>query len=305
MIVPSMLGKRGDNAMGTDLLVLRISNVGKTLFVICLSIGAAISAWLDKPGPVIAMALVGLFFLFAIRVADQWERVAVLRFGKYIGLKGPGLFFMIPIVDTISRYVDQRVRVANVSAESTLTRDTVPVNVDAIVFWMVWNAEKSILEVQDYTQAITLSAQTALRESIGRHELHQMVAERELLGHELQRILDEKTTPWGITVQSVEIRDVQIPQELQDAMSREAQAERERRARVILSTAELEIAEKFGQASMVYEHNPTAMHLRAMNMLYEAIKEKGAMVIVPSSAVETMGLGGMLGTTALGGGKVQ
>ncbi|MEI9976581.1 MAG: SPFH domain-containing protein [Ignavibacteriota bacterium] len=168
-------------------------------------------------------ALVGLYCLFSIRVADQWEKVAVLRFGRFIGLRGPGLFYMTPIIDRLSRYVDQRVRVANVSAESTLTRDTVPVNVDAIVFWMVWNPEKAILEVQDFTQAITLSAQTALRESIGRHELHQMVAEREMLGKELQSILDEKTTAWGITVQSVEIRDVQIPQALQDAMSREAQ----------------------------------------------------------------------------------
>jgi regulator of protease activity HflC (stomatin/prohibitin superfamily) len=305
MIVPSMLAKRGDDAMRTDRLAVRISSIGVTLFVISLAIGLGASALTGSPAPLFAMALVSLYLLFAIRVADQWERVAVLRFGKYIGLKGPGLFHLIPVVDTISRYVDQRVRVANVSAESTLTRDTVPVNVDAIVFWMVWNAEKSILEVQDYGQAIQLSAQTALRESIGRHELHQMVAERELLGHELQRILDEKTNPWGITVQSVEIRDVQIPQELQDAMSREAQAERERRARVILSTAETEIAEKFGQASLVYQHNPVAMHLRAMNMLYEAIKEKGAMVIVPSSAVETMGLGGMLATASMGGAKPQ
>jgi regulator of protease activity HflC (stomatin/prohibitin superfamily) len=304
MIVPSMLAKRGDDNM-KEMPALRISNVGKALFVISLVIGATAYSLTDNSAPLLGMALVGLYFLFSIRVADQWERVALLRFGRYIGLRGPGMFYMIPIVDTVTRYVDQRVRVSNVSAESTLTRDTVPVNVDAIVFWMVWNAEKSILEVQDYTGAITLSAQTALRESIGRHELHQMVAERELLGHELQRILDEKTNPWGITVQSVEIRDVQIPQELQDAMSREAQAERERRARVILSTAEVEIAEKFGQASMVYEHNPTAMHLRAMNMLYEAIKEKGAMVIVPSSAVETMGLGGMLGTASMGGTKVQ
>ena len=291
--------------MRTDRLAVRISSIGLTLFVISLAIGLGMSALTASPAPLFALALVGLYLLFAIRVADQWERVAVLRFGKYTGLKGPGLFHLIPVVDTISRYVDQRVRVANVSAESTLTRDTVPVNVDAIVFWMVWNAEKSILEVQDYGQAIQLSAQTALRESIGRHELHQMVAERELLGHELQRILDEKTNPWGITVQSVEIRDVQIPQELQDAMSREAQAERERRARVILSTAETEIAEKFGQASLVYQHNPVAMHLRAMNMLYEAIKEKGAMVIVPSSAVETMGLGGMLATASMGGAKPQ
>ncbi len=213
---------------------------------------------------------------------------------------------MVPIVDTLSRFVDQRVRVANVSAESTLTRDTVPVNVDAIVFWMVWNPEKAILEVQDYSQAISLSAQTALRESIGRHELHQMVAEREMLGQELQRILDSKTNPWGVTVQSVEIRDVQIPADLQDAMSREAQAERERRARTILGQAETEIADKFSTAAQTYRDNPVALHLRAMNMLYEAIKEKGSMVIVPSSAVETMGLGGTLATASLGGaGKLQ
>jgi regulator of protease activity HflC (stomatin/prohibitin superfamily) len=195
------------------------------------------------------------------------------------------------------------VRVTDVTAESTLTRDTVPVNVNAIVFWVVWDAEKSILEVQDYEAAISLSAQTGLRESIGRHELSQMITERESLGKELQKILDEKTNPWGITVQSVEIRDVQIPQDLQDAMSRQAQAERERQARIILGTAETEISGKFAQAAAVYQHNPTALHLRAMNMLYEAIKEKGSMVIVPSSVVETMGLGGMLGTASLGGMK--
>jgi regulator of protease activity HflC (stomatin/prohibitin superfamily) len=189
--------------------------------------------------------------------------------------------------------------VTNVSAESTLTRDTVPVNVDAIIFWVVWNAEKSILEVSSYIDAITLSAQTALRESIGRHNLAQMLSERETLGRELQRILDEKTNPWGITVQSVEIRDVQIPQGLQDAMSREAQADRERHARIILGEAETQISASFAQAALVYRDNPVALHLRAMNMLYEAIKEKGAMVIVPSSAVETMGLGGMLATTTL------
>jgi hypothetical protein len=291
--------------MWPDQNQMRLSSVGVSLFVLSLAAGAAASAATgSRPGLVIG-ALVGLYFLFAIRVADQWEKVAVLRFGRFTGLRGPGMFHMIPIVDRLSRYVDQRVRVTNVSAESTLTRDTVPVNVDAIVFWMVWNAEKSILEVQDFTQAITLSAQTALRESIGRHELHQMVAEREMLGRELQRILDEKTTAWGITVQSVEIRDVQIPQALQDAMSREAQAERERRARTILGLAETEIAENFGKAALTYQNNPVALHLRAMNMLYEAIKEKGAMVIVPSSAVETMGLGGMLATTSLAGVKPE
>jgi len=203
------------------------------------------------------------------------------------------------VVDTLSPYVEQRIRVTSVSAESTLTRDTVPVNVDAIIFWMVWNAEKSIFEVSSYVDAITLSAQTALRESIGRHNLAQMLSERETLGKELQKILDEKTNPWGITVQSVEIRDVKIPEALEDAMSRQAQAERERQARIILGDAETQISNKFAEAAKVYQENPVALHLRAMNMLYEAIKEKGAMVIVPSSAVETMGLGGMLATTTL------
>ena len=282
-----------------------ISRIGVALFVICSLVGGGLTITAGNPIPAVAGILVGVYFLFAIRMADQWQKVAVLRFGRYIGLRGPGLYHVIPLVDSVSRSVDQRVRVASVSAESTLTRDTVPVNVDAIVFWLVWNAEKSILEVQDFTQAITLSAQTALRESIGRHDLHQMVAERELMGRELQRILDEKTNPWGITVQSVEVRDVQIPLELQDAMSRQAQAERERQARNILGQAETEIADKFAQASLVYQQNPTALHLRAMNMLYEAIKERGSMVIVPSSAVETMGLGGSLATASLAGAKAQ
>jgi regulator of protease activity HflC (stomatin/prohibitin superfamily) len=283
----------------------RISRIGLALLTISLAAGAGAAVALNSPIPAIFGFLAGLYFLFAIRVADQWEKVAVLRFGRYMGLRGPGLYHIIPVIDSTSRYVDQRVRVASVSAESTLTRDTVPVSVDAIVFWMVWNAEKSILEVQDFAQAISFSAQTALRESIGRHDLHQMVAEREMLGRELQRILDEKTNPWGITVQSVEIRDVQIPSELQDAMSRQAQAERERQARNILGQAETEIADKFAQAASIYQDNPTALHLRAMNMLYEAIKERGSMVIVPSSAVETMGLGGNLATAALAGAKPQ
>jgi regulator of protease activity HflC (stomatin/prohibitin superfamily) len=282
---------------------LRLSNVGIALFVVSAAIGYAIAATAGKRWPFPVSLLIGLYLLFSLRIADQWEKVAVLRFGRYMGLRGPGLFHMIPIVERLSRYVDQRVRVASVSAESTLTRDTVPVNVDAIVFWLVWNAEKSILEVQDFEQAINLSAQTALRESIGRHELSQMVAERESMGHELQRILDEKTTSWGITVQSVEIRDVQIPPALQDEMSRQAQAERERQARIILGQAEMDISEKFTQAALTYQNNPVALHLRAMNMLYEAVKERGAMVIVPSSAVETMGLGGTLATAALGGVK--
>jgi regulator of protease activity HflC (stomatin/prohibitin superfamily) len=279
------------------------NGVALLLFAICLVIGVAITRAINHPAPAVVGVLVGLYFLFAIKIVRQWEKVAVLRLGRYIGLRGPGLCHIVPILDTLSPYVDQRVRVASVSAESTLTRDTVPVNVDAIIFWMVWNAEKSILEVENFIEAITLSAQTALRESIGRHELAQMITERETLGRELQRILDEKTNPWGITVQSVEIRDVKIPQGLEDAMSRQAQAERERQARIILGQAEKEIAESFVQAATSYTENPVALHLRAMNMLYEAIKEKGSMVIVPSSAVETMGLGGTLATASLGGAK--
>jgi regulator of protease activity HflC (stomatin/prohibitin superfamily) len=284
----------------------QISGVAVALFVISGAAGFGLMVLLGgNQVPLYVGLAIGIYLLFSIKVADQWEKVAVLRLGRFVGLRGPGLFYVIPVVDTLSRYVDQRVRVANVTAESTLTRDTVPVNVDAIVFWLVWNAEKSILEVEDFVQAITNSAQTALRESIGRHELAQMITERESLGRELQRILDEKTNPWGITVQSVEIRDVRIPQALEDAMSRQAQAERERQARNILGQAEKEISESFAQAAATYENNPVALHLRAMNMLYEAIKERGAMVIVPSSVVETMGLGGMLATASLGGAKPQ
>jgi regulator of protease activity HflC (stomatin/prohibitin superfamily) len=282
-----------------------LNGVAVGLFMICIVAGILLTGVVHHPAPAIIGALVGLYFLFAIKVVQQWEKVALLRLGRYVGLRGPGLFHIVPIVETLSPYVDQRVRVANVSAESTLTRDTVPVNVDAIVFWMVWNAEKSILEVENFIEAINMSAQTALRESIGRHELAQMITEREVLGRELQRILDEKTNPWGITVQSVEIRDVRIPQGLEDAMSRQAQAERERQARIILGQAEKEIADSFVQAAASYAENPVALHLRAMNMLYEAIKERGSMVIVPSSAVETMGPGGTLATASLGGAKAQ
>src|SRR3954453_13680439 len=285
----------------TRIRTQEINGVALLLFTICVLAGIAVSQATHQPAYAVTGTLAGLYFLFAIKVVRQWEKVAVLRLGRYVGLRGPGLCHIVPIVETLSPYVDQRVRVASVSAESTLTRDTVPVNVDAIVFWMVWNAEKCILEVENFVDAINMSAQTALRESIGPHEFGQMITEREILGRELQRILDEKTNPWGITVQSVEIRDVKIPQALEDAMSRQAQAERERQARNILGQAETEISEKFSQAALTYQNNPVALHLRAMNMLYEAIKERGSMVIVPSSAVETMGLGGTLATASLGG----
>jgi regulator of protease activity HflC (stomatin/prohibitin superfamily) len=272
-----------------------ISGPAVGLFIASMLAGAGLAAVTRNPLFVVAGILVGLYCLFAVKVIQQWEKVAVLRLGKYRGLRGPGMIWIIPVIDTLSAYVDQRIRVTDVSAESTLTRDTVPVNVDAIVYWLVWNAEKSILEVENFTDAVTLGAQTALRESIGRHELAQLLTERETMGHELQKLLDEKTNPWGCTVQSVEIRDVKIPPALEDAMSRQAQAERERQARVILGESEKQIAASFAEASQSYVNNPTALHLRAMNMLFEGLKEKGALVIVPSSAVETMNLGGTLG----------
>jgi regulator of protease activity HflC (stomatin/prohibitin superfamily) len=248
---------------------------------------------------IICTALVAIICFFGIKIADQWERAVVLRLGKFRSLKGPGPFFIIPIVETVVRSVDMRIRSTDFSSESTLTKDTVPVNVDAICFWMVWDAKKAILEVENFYLAIVLSAQTALRDIIGTHELAELLTHREKLGKRLQEILDEKTNPWGITVQSVEIRDIIIPKDLEDAMSKQAQAERERQARIILGTAETEIAEKFAQAAKQYESNPGAMHLRGMNMLFEGLKEKGSMIIVPSSALETMNLGAIGGMAAM------
>ena len=248
---------------------------------------------------VLVMLLVGVYLLLAIKVADQWEKAIVLRFGKFRGLSGPGLFWIVPVVETIPEWIDHRVMVTPFSAEKTLTKDTVPVDVDAVLFWMVWDAEKAALEVESYRTAIAWAAQTALREVIGQMDLADILIGRARMDADLQKIIDERTTPWGITVQSVEIRDVVIPQELEDAMSRQAQAERERQARVILGESEKQIADSFAEASRAYADNPTALHLRAMNMLFEGLKEKGAMVIVPSSAVDTMNLGGLSGMVSL------
>jgi len=233
-----------------------------------------------------------------VQIAYQWEKAVMLRLGKFRGLRGSGLFALLPVIDKVANYVDQRIRVTDFKAETTLTKDTVPVNVDAIAFWMVWDAEKCVLEVENYTDAVSLSAQTGLRDAIGKHELGDMLSHRDRLGGEIQQVLDAKTNAWGITVQSVEIRDIIIPKGLEDAMSRKAQAERERQSRIILSKAETEIAEKFADASVHYKENPVALHLRAMNMVFEGLKQKGSMIIVPSTAVETMGLGALGGLTA-------
>ena len=284
----------------------RISTIGATLFgvfIIVAVIGVIIGdgrfpdmvlgAW------VLVWTSLALYFLFAMKVASQWEKVVVLRLGKFIGLKGPGLFWVVPIIDTAVMWIDHRVAVTSFSAEKTLTKDTVPVDVDAVLFWVVWDAEKAALEVTDYNAAISWAAQTALREVIGQMTLADILVGRTKMDEELQKTIDERTTPWGVTVQSVEIRDIIIPQVLEDAMSRQAQAERERQARVILGESEQQIAASFAEASQAYINNPTALHLRAMNMLFEGLKEKGALVIVPSSAVDSMNLGGLSGMVSM------
>jgi len=248
---------------------------------------------------VIIWVLAGTYLLFALKVASQWEKVIVLRLGRFTGLKGPGLFWIVPIIDTAVMWIDHRVAVTSFSAEKTLTKDTVPVDVDAVLFWVVWDAEKAALEVTDYNSAISWAAQTALREIIGQMSLADILTGRGKMDSDLQKIIDERTTPWGVTVQSVEIRDVIIPPDLENAMSRQAQAERERQSRMILGESERQIADSFAEASKAYVNNPTALHLRAMNMLFEGLKEKGALVIVPSSAVDSMNLGGMSGMVAM------
>jgi len=245
--------------------------------------------------------LIAIMFLAAVKVVDQWDRVVVLRFGRFSAVKLPGVFFLVPFIDTVGAWIDTRVHTADLLAEEALTKDTVPVDVDAVMFWLVFDAKKAALEVQKYTEAVTWAAQTALRDLIGQTDLADLLVGRQTIDKELQELIDSRTTPWGISVNSVEIRDIKIPQGLQDAMSRQAQAERERQARIILGDSELQIAEKFAKASESYVTNPTAMHLRAMNMLFEGLKERGSLMIVPSSALDTMNLGGLAGMAAMGG----
>ena len=247
------------------------------------------------------LIILAILITSSIQIADQWEKAVLLRMGKYIGLKGPGLFLIIPIIDRVINYIDQRVRVIDFKADQTLTKDTVPVNVVAVLYWTVWDVEKAALEVQDYTTAIEYIAQTGLRDIIGKHELADLLQDRDKIAADLQKVLDENTNPWGITCQTVGIKDITIPQGLADAMSKQAQAERERKARVILGTAETEIAEKFALASQQYINNPVALQLRAMNLIGEGLKEKGSMIIVPSSALDSMNLGVIGGLASLSG----
>ncbi len=280
------------------------SSFSALIFIVILGIGGGLAfatnranmenAWIG-----VITFVVALVVYLSIKVADQWERVVILRLGKFRSLKGPGLFFIIPVVDVIPYWIDIRVITGSFKAEKTLTKDTVPVDVDAVLFWKVVDPKKAALDVADYESAIRWASQTALRDVIGKTMLSDMLEGREKISEELQKIIDERTEPWGINVISVEVKDVLIPSALEDAMSMQAQAERERQARVILGDSERQVAEKFGEAAKTYTNNPTALHLRAMNMLYEGLKDNATIVIVPSTVVETMQLGSIAGLTAL------
>jgi regulator of protease activity HflC (stomatin/prohibitin superfamily) len=277
----------------------RLNVISLAIFIVFIAAAVVVGIQTQNAiGPTVII-LAGLVLMQSPRVAQQWERGVVLRLGRFVGLRGPGLFWVVPFVDSVSSWIDQRTITTGFAAEQTLTSDTVPVNVDAVLFWMVHDAEKAALEVQNYRTAISWAAQTALRDVIGRTALTDLLRGREKIESDLQQLIDQRSTPWGVTVLAVEMRDVVIPVALQDAMSREAQAAREKQARIILGQAELEIAQSFQQAAKAYHDDPTALHLRAMNMLYEGLKEKGALMLIPSSAVESMGMGGLLGAAAL------
>jgi regulator of protease activity HflC (stomatin/prohibitin superfamily) len=286
--------------------VQRGSAVPALLFVSTLVLGAiATAAAYFAEGPawatvVFALALLGAWAVaLSIKVAMAWDRAVVLRLGRFHGLRGPGAFVIVPVLDTIPYWIDVRVITSSLRAEQTLTRDTVPVDVDAVLFWKVIDPEKAAMAVASYKDAVSWAAQTALRDIIGKTLLAEMLEGREQVGSTLQRIIDARTEPWGVAVIAVEVRDVRIPSTLQDAMSMQAQAERERQARVILGDSERQVAQSFGEAAKTYASDPVAMHLRAMNMLYEGLKHNATIVLVPSSALETMQLSGVSGVSAL------
>jgi regulator of protease activity HflC (stomatin/prohibitin superfamily) len=293
---PVVSGRRSEDSGGRG---ARVNVVASAVLLGSIVIGLVGLRVSGSQTPLMVMLVVGAILMQAPRIAQQWERAVVLRLGRFRGLRGPGLFWIVPFVDSVSSWIDQRTITTSFAAEQTLTSDTVPVNVDAVLFWMVHDVQKAALEVQDYSQAVSWAAQTALRDIIGRTTLTDLLRGRERIETELQQLIDQRSNPWGVTVSSVEMRDVVIPGALQDAMSREAQAAREKQARIILGQAEQEIAHSFEEAARSYQHNPTALHLRAMNMLYEGLKEKGALMLIPSSAVESMGMGGLMGAAAL------
>jgi hypothetical protein len=290
--------------MNPDLHMPRVNFIALTILLASVTLALLTSQAFEDRRVTYGILAAGLVLMQAPRVAQQWERAVVLRLGRFVGLRGPGLFWVIPFVDRVSSWIDQRTITTSFAAEQTLTSDAVPVNVDAVLFWMVHDAQKAALEVQDYPQAVSWASQTALRDIIGRTDLTNLLRGRERIEAELQQLIDARSNPWGVTVSSVEMRDVVIPVALQDAMSREAQASREKQARIILGQAEEEIAQSFERAARSYVDNPTAFQLRAMNMLYEGLKDKGALMLVPSSAVESLGMGGMLGAAAMGQAKL-
>jgi regulator of protease activity HflC (stomatin/prohibitin superfamily) len=293
-LVPVLYSRRREGSPANPTNVVAI-----TVLIVPIVAGVLATMRLNNPAPVLVGVFFGIVAMQSPKIAQQWERAIVLRLGQFIGLRGPGLFWVIPFADRVSTWIDQRTITTSFAAEQTLTSDTVPVSVDAVLFWMVHDAQKAALEVQDYSQAVSWAAQTALRDIIGRTDLTDLLRGRERIEDELQKLIDQRSNPWGVTVSSVEMRDVVIPAALQDAMSREAQAAREKQARIILGEAEMAIAHSFEEAAKSYQHNPTALHLRAMNMLYEGLKEKGALMLIPSSAVESMGMGGLMGAAAL------
>ena len=295
-MISVVLGRRPDSSTG---IVPRVNVIAIAILLGSVALGFLGLMAIGNPIPLVAMVVVGIVLMQSPRVAQQWERAIVLRLGRFVGLRGPGLFWIVPFTESVSSWIDQRTITTSFAAEQTLTSDTVPVNVDAVLFWMVHDAQKAALEVQDYPQAVSWAAQTALRDIIGRTTLTDLLRGRERIEDELQQLIDQRSNPWGVTVSSVEMRDIVIPGALQDAMSREAQAAREKQARIILGEAEMEIAHSFQEAAKAYHDNPTALHLRAMNMLYEGLKEKGALMLIPSSAVESMGMGGLMGAAAL------
>jgi len=296
--MPKSKSRKRASAKPAQQVDVRVNVISIIILLASIGSGVAASAAQRSPHGIIIGVVLGVILMQSPKVARQWERAVVLHLGKYQGLRGPGLFWIVPFIDTVTSWIDQRVITTNFNAEETLTSDTVPVNVDAVLFWMVYDPEKAALEVQDYARAVSWAAQTALRDIIGRTSLTDLLRGRERIEGDLQKLIDDRCTPWGVTVQSVEMRDVVIPTSLQDAMSREAQAAREKAARIILGEAEVEIAHLFQKAAISYHDNPTALHLRAMNILYEGLKEKGALMLVPSTAVESMGLGGLLGAAA-------
>jgi len=298
-IDPLIMGKTAGSIIGVGILLMVLPLWSTVILMVILIWAGMLGAELTEMYPMFTVISLGLILAPAFQVILEWDKAVILRLGKFHKVHGPGIFFIVPVIDRIAKEIDTRIRATDFSAEKTLTKDTVPVHVDALAFWMIWDAQKAVLEVENFIEAITLSAQTALRASIGKNKLTTLLSDKEFICGEIQQMLDEKTNSWGISIMSVEITDIVIPENLEDAMSKVAQAEREKESRVILGSAEVEIAEKFEKAAERYKDNPTALHLRAMNMAYEGLRQKGSLMVLPSSALDSMNIGTTAGLAAL------